>query len=324
MNKINNFHFPFEELNAQLDRLGKLYESPFADVIAQQQALMRAVEPLSGFEKNISSYDKIASSAGVRCFENPLQDLINSCPKIYGADFPNLLQSSTFATITDSLSPLIKSFGIQNAADIGLQLTSGLEPFLSALDAIRVTPEYVEVPEKLIPDDFEYDEETDAPAKNGNIVKLPREVARQLFWAILVQFVSAYLATFMPSQPETWQKQYHQEEMENDAKLIQQNETIIQQNEELIELQKQEYEAYVKGIEILTAIYNQLPSEEDPPAFDFPPQISDSSSSSCTECHQPDADLSDRQVDLSSHPAEPQPSTAPASPAEAEQPSETD
>ena len=50
----------------------------------------------------------------------------------------------------------------------------------------------------------------------------------------LALFFSLFLLIVSLS-PAAWQEQYHKEEMENDAKLIQQNELIIEQNKTIIE-----------------------------------------------------------------------------------------
>lgn len=369
MSKKDNFKFPFEQFHAQLEQIGKLYTSPLIDTVTQQQALLRSFEqPLAAFEKSQLPFEQfraqseeigtlfsspvieiaqqqqnIYNSLVADAFKSPLHDLVNSFSKTYGTEFANLIQSSVTVAIRNDFSSITKSLGLQFTADIGAQLSSGFEPLISALDAIRIAPKYVEVPAELIPDDFEYDEKSNPPAHRETIIKLSPEQTQFLIGSILfplILWIASYIASLSPT---AWQEQYHQEEMENDAKLIQQNELIIeqnktiieqndrtiQQNDEMIEIQQKQYEACLKGLETLETIYYKLDSESDSAEVDL--------MTSSAEYHSADAQSNADQAEpapVSAEPtldstepephlAEPQPSTTPDSLDEAEQPSET-
>lgn len=362
MNKKDNFKFPFEQFHAQLEQIEKLYTSPLIDTVTQQQALLHSfAQPLAAFEKSVLPFEQfrvqsekigtlfsspiiemarqqnIYGSLIADAFKAPLHDLVNSFSKTYSTEFANLIQSSATIAIRDDFSSITKSLGLQCTADIGAQLSAGFEPLISALDAIRIAPKYVEIPAELIPDDFEYGKKLNPPAQRKAIIKLSPEQTRFLiatFLAPLMFWIASYIASLSPT---AWQEQYHQEEMENDAKLIQQNETIIeqnnrtiQQNDEMIEIQQKQYEACLKGLETLEAIYYKLDSESIPPEVDL--------MTSYAECHSVDAQSNADQaepapvsaepiLDLTEpepHPAESQLYTTPDPPVESEQPSESD
>ena len=367
MSKKDNFKFPFEQFHAQLEQIGKLYTSPLIDTVAQQQALLRSFEqPLAAFEKSVLPFEQFRAQSEkigmlfsspviemaqrqqniygnlvADAFKSPLHNLVNSFSKTYGTEFANLIQSSTTAAIRDDFSSITKSLGLQFTADIGVQLSAGFEPLISSLDAIRINSKYVDIPAELIPDDFEYDEEILSPVQHGNSVKVPFKVAQDLIDKLLLPILAAYIVYLLTASPTAWQKQYHQEEMENDAKLIQQNEIIIeqnktiieqndrtiQQNDEMIEIQHKLYVACLKRVETLEAIYYKLDSESNSPEVDL--------LTSSAECHSADAQSNADQAEpapvfaeptLDStepepHPAESQPSTTPDSHAESEQPS---
>lgn len=370
MNKKDNFKFPFEQFHAQLEQIEKLYTSPLIDTVTQQQALLRSfAQPLAAFEKSVLPFEQfrvqsekigtlfsspisemarqqqnIYNSLVADTFKSPLHDLVNSFSKTYGTEFANLIQSSATVTIRDEFSSITKSLGLQFTADINAQLSAGFEPLISALDAIRIAPKYVEVPAELIPNDFEYDEKSNPPTHRGAIIKLSPAQTQFLIGSILFPLILWIASYIMSLSPATWQEQYHKEEMENDAKLIQQNELIIEQNktiieqndrtirqnDEIIEIQQKQYEACLKGLETLEAIYYKLDSDSNSPEVD--------SMTSYAECHSVDAQSNADQVEPvpvsaeptpaptepEPHPAESQPSTTPHSPDESEQPSESD
>ena len=207
----------------------------------------------------------------------------------------------------------------------------------SALNAIRITPAYVEIPAELIPDDFEYDKKLNPSTHRGAIIKLSPVQTQFLIGSILFPLILWLASYIMSLSPTAWQKQYHQEEMENDAKLIQQNEIIIeqnktiieqndrtiQQNDEMIKIQQKQYEACLKGLETLEAIYYRLDSESNSPEVDL--------MTSYTECHSADAQSNADQAESTPVSAEPtldsaelQPSTTPDSPAENTQSSQSE
>ncbi|MEI3282495.1 MAG: hypothetical protein V8R61_07220 [Enterocloster sp.] len=68
---------------------------------------------------------------------------------------------------------------------------------------------------------------------------------------MLITIVIACISYYQSLSPAAWQEKYHQEEMENDA-------TIIQQNEEMLKIQQKQYEAIAKELELLGAIYDRI------------------------------------------------------------------
>lgn len=317
---------------AQLDRqFRKLTSNPIADFIAQQQALYdnfgTSATSAIAFQQNLDKKFTLYANtlpAGFKYPENPLHDLVNSYYKIYGA----------------ASAPLTGALGIQNITPIGVQLSSGFEPLVAALDSIRIASTYVEMPAELIPDDFNYGtaEEITPSTQRLDIIKVSSKAAKYLIKNVLIPVLISYIVASLPSRPSEWEKQYHQEEMDNDSKLIQQNETIIQQNETIIqqnqeslELQQKQYEACLKGIEILEAIYNQLDSDSEtlpdsdtiPPEVDFLLPQADSSPH-YDESHTPDDHSGDHQAESHPHPAESRSSTTSDSLGGSESPSESD
>ena len=312
MNDFDRYSKAWARIDSQIR---KLTSTPIADFVAQQQALYEsfgtsatvatAIQP--NFEIESALYAN-ALPAGFKYPETPLHDLVNSYYKIHSA----------------ASAPLTGAFGIQNIPPIGVQLSSGFEPLFSALDTIRISPSYVEFPAELIPDAFEYDKKLNPPTHHRAMIKLSPEQARFLI-SVLLAPLMFWIASYIVSlSPAAWQEKYHQEEMENDAKLIQQNETIIQQNKASLELKQKQYEATLKGIEVLEAIYEQLGSDSEtlPVSDTIPPEVDfllpqDDSSPHYDESHTQD----DHSDDL---PTESQHSTTPDSPDESESPSESD
>lgn len=363
MNPNDYYFHSFKQIGAQIDRINKFYQSPIADFAKRQQALYEnmgsivrqhysnyATDVLTSTQQVLSMCGQTALAAGLQTTDNTLHTLINSYPKICGADFSELFRVSAVAAAQNTISPISNSLAFQNAAQIGAQLVCGIEPLTSALNAIRITPAYVEIPAELIPDDFEYDKKLNPSTHRGAIIKLSPVQTQFLIGSILFPLILWLASYIMSLSPTAWQKQYHQEEMENDAKLIQQNEAIIQQNkimieqnqtiieqnqtiieqneanqpnDEMIEIHQKQYEACLKGLETLNAIYNKLNSESISPEADL--------MTSYTECHSADAQSNADQVEpvpVSAEPvldsAELQPSTTQDSPAENTQSSKSE
>ena len=185
-------------------------------------------------------------------------------------------------------------------------LTYQLEPLINAINSIHVIDNCVEMPKQLIPDNFDYDEEITPPIQNKSLIKLPSEKALSII-SLLITILIAYISYCQNLSPAAWQEKYHQEEMENDA-------TIIQQNEEMLKIQQKQYEAISKELELLGSIYDQLKSnsKELPTSDCIPPEAGSllqeaDSLPHCIESHYAD----EHSDDL---PTESQLSTAPHSP----------
>ena len=355
----NDHHINFLiQFGKQIERVNKLYQSPIVDFAMQQQSLYErfdsiaqphyfnhATNMLNNANRILSMCDQVTLATNFQSSNTALHTLINSYSKAYGIDFSKVLQSSAITATQNILSPLADSLTFQNAATFATQLSCGVESLVSALNAIQITPAYIEVPTELIPDNFEYGKKLNPQAQRKAIIKLSPEQTRFLiatFLAPLMFWIASYIASLSPT---AWQEQYHQEEMENDAKLIQQNETIIeqnktiikqndrtiQQNDEMIEIQQKQYEACLKGLETLETIYNQLDSDSEnqsvsdhiSPEVDSPLQQADSLPH-YDESPDPDDRLDDLQVESHPHPVDSQPSTTQDSPAENTQSSQSD
>ena len=350
MNPNDYYFHSFKQIGAQIDRINKFYQSPIADFAKRQQALYEnmgsivrqhysnyATDVLTSTQQVLSMCGQTALAAGLQTTDNTLHTLINSYPKICGADFSELFRVSAVAAAQNTISPISNSLAFQNAAQIGAQLSCGIGPLLSALNAIQITPAYVEIPAELIPDDFEYDKKLNPSTHCGAIIKLSPAQTQFLIGSILFPLILWLTSYIMSLSPTAWQKQYHQEEMENDAKLIQQNEIIIeqnqtiieqndrtiQQNNEMIKIQQKQYEACLKGLKTLEAIYCRLDSESNSPEVDL--------MTSYAECHSADAQSNADQAEPTPVSAEPtldsaelQHSTTPDSPAENTQSSKSE
>ena len=346
MNPNDYYFHSFKQIGAQIDRINKFYQSPIADFAKRQQALYEnmgsivrqhysnyATDVLTSTQQVLSMCGQTALAAGLQTTDT----LINSYPKICGADFSELFRVSAVAAAQNTISPISNSLAFQNAAQIGAQLSCGIDPLLSALNAIQITPAYVEIPAELIPDDFEYDKKLNPSTHCGAIIKLSPAQTQFLIGSILFPLILWLTSYIMSLSPTAWQKQYHQEEMENDAKLIQQNEIIIeqnqtiieqndrtiQQNNEMIKIQQKQYEACLKGLKTLEAIYCRLDSESNSPEVDL--------MTSYAECHSADAQSNADQAEPTPVSAEPtldsaelQHSTTPDSPAENTQSSKSE
>ncbi|WP_432627227.1 hypothetical protein [Brotaphodocola sp.] len=121
------------------------------------------------------------------------------------------------------------------------QLLETLDPLLLSIGSIRITPEHVEIPATLIPDNFDRDEELNSAPHQDSVVKLPSEKALSLIGMLISILI--YIASYIQSQsPTTWQEQYHQEE---------------------IDLQRKQYDAITEEVEYLKAIYDQLSARSE-------------------------------------------------------------
>ena len=268
-----------ERLIAQIKQITTLYESAF-----QPDTLNAALSQMAASLKETSALYS----------------------ETYCAQFSELIQSSIDSMRKNDFSFIAKSLDTQSLNNINDALTYQLEPLINAINSIHVIDNCVEMPKQLIPDNFDYDEEITPPIQNKSLIKLPSEKALSII-SLLITILIAYISYCQNLSPAAWQEKYHQEEMENDA-------TIIQQNEEMLKIQQKQYEAISKELELLGSIYDQLKSNsKELPASDcIPPEAGSllqeaDSLPHCIESHYPD----DYSNGL---PAESQPSTTPHSP----------
>ena len=268
-----------ERLIAQIKQITTLYESAF-----QPDTLNAALSQMAASLKEASALYS----------------------ESYCTQFSELIQSSIVSMRKNDFSFIAKSLDTQSLNNINDVLIYQLESLIDAINAIHVVDNYVEIPKQLIPENFDYDEDVNPPIQNKSLIKLPSEKALSII-SLLITIVIACISYYQSLSPAAWQEKYHQEEMENDA-------TIIQQNEEMLKIQQKQYEAIAKELELLGAIYDQLKSNSNdpptscyiPPEVDFPLQEA-GSLPHCIESHYPN----DHSDDL---PTESQLSTAPHSP----------
>lgn len=351
MNPNDYYIHSFKQIGAQIDQINKFYQSPIADFAKRQQALYEnmgsivrqhysnyATDVLTSTQQVLSMCGQTALAAGLQTTDNTLHTLINSYPKICGVDFSELFRVSAVAAAQNTISPISNSLAFQNAAQIGAQLVCGIEPLTSALNAIRITPAYVEIPAELIPDDFDNTEEITSTVQRPDIIKVSPKVARYIIDKILLPILVGCASTLLANFITTHINQPHQEETAICVNLNQQNETVNQpseittpQSQEQLELQKKQYEACLRGIDILEAIYNQLDSDSEnqsisdhiSPEVDSLLQQADSLPH-YDESPAPDDHLDDLPAESHPRPVDTQLSTTQDSPAENTQSSKSE
>ena len=325
MKQNNDFYDSLSQINKQIDLLKSISQTLAAGLYDQQQDLVLAALNLTTLENT-----KFAHKLG--------RSLVNSLPASINSSCA--LLNSWYNATTIDLSKVLPASAIEVARNVasfstlqsGFSPSSlGFEAINAAINSMRILPNHVELPAELIPDDFDYDEKPISPVQSKSVIKLSPERAQFLIGSILIPLMLWFASYFQSQSPSTWQEQFHQEEMENDAKLIQQNETIIQQNDEALESQRKQYEASLKTIELLEAIYYQLESDSNTPqASDCIPPVDDSLSQAADSLLQRDDSHSsdDRSNDpqAESHPgsAEPKPSKSSGSSATSETLSESE
>lgn len=218
-------------------------------------------------------------------FMSSFRDALNSYSKAWVIAFNEALQPA-IDRIEESFLPLADSLKNQNNL-LCSQLLKTLDPLLLSIASIRITPEHVEIPATLIPDNFDCDEELNSAPHQDSVVKLPSEKALSLIGMLISILI--YIASYIQSQsPTAWQEQYHQEEME-------------QKNEERLQFE-QYNDTLEEGLKYLKAIYNQLNDQ----------------SKSCTGCPCSDDGSNSQSTDSDPDSAESPHSTIPDSPDESD------
>ena len=351
MNPNDRYINSLIQFGKQIERINKLYQSPIVDFAMQQQSLYErldsivqpqyfdhATNMLNSTNRILSMCDQVTLATSFQSPNNALHTLINSYPKVCEIDVPKIFQASAIAATQNTISPLVNSLAFQNAATFATQFSCGIEPLVSALNAIRITSTCVEVPAELIPDDFDNTEEITSTVQHPGIIKVSPKVAQYIIDKILIPLLVACASSLLTVFITTHIGQTHQEETEINVNLNQQNETVNQPSEpsaspgkEQLELQNKQYEACLRGIDILEAIYNQLDSDSEnqsvsdhiSPEVDSPLQQADSLPH-YGESPAPDDRLDDLQVESHPHPVDSQPSTTQDSPAENTQSSQSD
>ena len=311
MYQNSDFYDSLFQINKQVRSLKSITKPIGADYLKHQQSFIRAAVGPTTLEST-------------KFFPKFSQSVVGSLPAPASSFFT--LLNSQYKTTTIDLAKILPASAIEVAQNVasfstlqsGISPSSlGFETITAAINSIRILPNYVELqlPAELIADDFDYNEKANPPVQSKSVIKLSPERARFLIGSILIPLMLWFASYFQSQSPSVWQEQYHQEEMKNDAKLIQQNETIIQQNDEALENQHKQYEASLKTIELLEAIYHQLePDSKTSPASDCIPPADDSLSQAADSLLQRDAShssddrLNDPQAE--SHPGsdEPKPS----------------
>lgn len=231
------------------------------------------------FEQLKKTIDQIESFS-----VNPISDSLNLHSKVYGTTYDTL---SSINRMEKHFLSATKSFKDQN--DLVRSQISSLGPLLSALDSIKIAPDYVEMPVTLIPDNFDFDcdEELNSTPHQSSVVKLSFEKAMALL-GIVIPIIIAIVSSKQNQSPAPWQEQYHQEEME-------------QKNEERLQFE-QYNDTLEEVLKYLKAIYNQLNDQ----------------SKSCTGCPCSDDGSNSQSTDSDPDSAESLHSTIPDSPDESD------
>lgn len=307
MKQNNDFYDSLSQINKQIDLLKSISQTLAAGLYDQQQDLVLAALNLTTLENTKFSHELS------RSFTNALPASVSSSCA--------LLNSWYNATDIEPTKVLPAS-----AVDIARKITSfsalqadfspsslGLEAINAAVNSIRILPNYIEFPAELIPDDFDYDKKQISPVQPKSVIKLPTERAQFLIGSILIPLMLWFASYFQNQSPSTWQEQHHQEKMEDTAKLI-------QQNDEVIENQRKQYEASLKIIELLEAIYSDSNTS---PADASPFQAADSLLQR-DDSHSSDDHSNDPQAESYPGSAEPKPSKSSGSSATSETLSESE
>ena len=307
MKQNNDFYDSLSQINKQIDLLKSISQTLTAGLYDQQQDLILAALNLTTLENTKFSHELSRS-------------FINALPASVSSSC--ILLNSWYNATDIELTKVLPA----SAVDIARKITSfsalqadfspsslGLEAINAAVNSIRILPNHIEFPAELIPDDFDYDEKPISPVQPKSVIKLPTERAQFLIGSILIPLMLWFASYFQSQSPSAWQEQHHQEKIEDTTKLI-------QQNDEIIENQRKQYEASLKIIELLEAIYSDSNTS---PADASPFQAADSllrrddSHSSDDRSNNPQAE---------SHPgsAEPKPSKSSGSSATSETLSESE
>lgn len=307
MKQNNDFYDSLSQINKQIDLLKSISQTLTAGLYDQQQDLILAALNLTTLENakfshklNRSFTNALPASASSSCA------LLNSWYNATDIELTKVLPASAV-----DIARKITSFSALQADFSPSSL--GLEAINAAVNSIRILPNYIEFPAELIPDDFDYDKKQISPVQPKSVIKLPTERAQFLIGSILIPLMLWFASYFQNQSPSTWQEQHHQEKMEDTAKLI-------QQNDEVIENQRKQYEASLKIIELLEAIYSDSNTS---PADASPFQAADSLLRR-DDSHSSDDRSNDPQAE--SHPgsAEPKPSKSSGSSATSETLSESE
>ena len=304
MKQNNDFYDSLSQINKQIDLLKSISQTLAAGLYDQQQDLVLAALNLTTLENTKFSHELS------RSFTNALPASVSSSCALL-----NSWYNATDIELTKVLPA--------SAVDIARKITSfsalqadfspsslGLEAINAAVNSIRILPNYIEFPAELIPDDFDYDKKQISPVQPKSVIKLPTERAQFLIGSILIPLMLWFASYFQNQSPSTWQEQHHQEKM---AKLI-------QQNDEVIENQRKQYEASLKIIELLEAIYSDSNTS---PADASPFQAADSLLQR-DDSHSSDDHSNDPQAESYPGSAEPKPSKSSGSSATSETLSESE
>ena len=307
MKQNNDFYDSLSQINKQIDLLKSISQTLTAGLYDQQQDLILAALNLTTLENAKFSHklsrsftNALPASASSSCA------LLNSWYNATDIELTKVLPASAV-----DIARKITSFSALQADFSPSSL--GLEAINAAVNSIRILPNYIEFPAELIPDDFDYDKKQISPVQPKSVIKLPTERAQFLIGSILIPLMLWFASYFQNQSPSTWQEQHHQDKMEDTAKLI-------QQNDEVIENQRKQYEASLKIIELLEAIYSDSNTS---PADASPFQAADSLLRR-DDSHSSDDRSNDPQAE--SHPgsAEPKPSKSSGSSATSETLSESE
>ena len=256
MYQNSDFYDPLFQINKQVRYLKSITKPIGADYLKHQQSFIRAAVGPTTLEST-------------KFFPKFSQSVVGSLPAPTSSFFT--LLNSQYKTTTIDLAKILPTSAIEVAQNVasfsalqsGIPPSSlGFETITAAINSIRILPNYVELqlPAELIPDDFDYDKKPISPVQPKSVIKLPTERAQFLIGSILIPLMLWFASYFQSQSPSTWQEQHHQEKMEDTAKLI-------QQNDEVIENQRKQYEASLKIIELLEAIYsdsNTSPADASP------------------------------------------------------------
>ncbi len=285
MESFDKYLYLQERLAKQMEIF---YRSPIMDIMEQQQQtdsnLRRAAQTSFLPSESTNTNDLLTSAA-----HTPMREWADMYSKISSFIQKMLISpinesASSFAIAfqePSALSTYLANFlpeNLQQYERLGTlsdeQFKSAFEPFISSINAIRVYPESVELPKKLIPEQIvsgiEIKSESDALTDI-----LPHSTAKYLIHNILIPVFVGVLSGVLSSLLiqrlfSSGQTQYQEEHMDKLDRIIQQNDgrnrIELEQNELLKEsnqLQKEENELLKAQTEVHGTVISFSPEDAE-------------------------------------------------------------
>lgn len=351
MNPNDYYFHSFKQIGAQIDRINKFYQSPIADFAMHQQALYESMgstvrqQAFYHFPDSVTNFvihqqelynslianvftefhepfGMLVSQSALHtdCITNalkeimtPLQQMASDYSRIYGAQFSELVQTSTHSVLSDNFAPLLDSLLQNNHQEMNQKLKPCLKSLAPVIDNIQVHEDYVEVPPELFsPNTIEEPVASIGSFRKTKAVSISS--TKQPHWLvqiILSTVLSAVFATgfqqIVNIPAERHEQKWREEVMEKWDQTIQ----LLSKKGPSTNLTTIMLLDMTRPVTNLVLATPTVPEQSD-------------SELSCTECHSADPQSNTDLAEPDSHPAESQPSIMPDSPDEPEKLSQPD